>query len=545
MNYLKIISRLSVILLSLLFVSCSQDDESLGGGSSGPGYAPANVVNKEFRFYKGDSDNWSFKSFMRSENGDVTILTSSSIAVIGDETAYYEKSGDNSAQFECYFVTQVVVGGNIYGSWNQYELTLIFLSHNHGTFSGKQLSSPYDTTGTSISGRFIFDSDSEPSEFTWVTPPVTGAIDYKYLTINVWTDKKTERFLKFHTDGTFKQYLNFGGEEIKESGTYTIDKNTNIISLKSPSGRVSESFKVGELSLTSFVVFMSDVNGNYLSELTLEYRLATREDDIPPYISGENSDDTGDDNDNNNDNTGDDGNTDNDNTDDGDTDNDNTGDGDTDNGNIDDGNTDNGNNGATTGTISGHAWVDLGLPSGLKWATCNVGASSPEEYGGYYAWGETTTKNDYSWDTYKWCKGSYYTMTKYCIDSRNGTVDNRTTLDPSDDVAHVKWGGSWRMPNSEEIQELNNKCTWQWTTLNGVKGHKVTSKKNGNSIFLPAAGYRLGTSLHCEGSHGHYWSSSLYGECLSALTIDFDSNGFFWDNWSNRCYGLTVRPVCN
>ena len=99
---------------------------------------------------------------------------------------------------------------------------------------------------------------------------------------------------------------------------------------------------------------------------------------------------------------------------------------------------------------NGHEYVDLGLPSGLKWATCNVGASSPEVYGGYYAWGETEEKSSYSWSTYKWCNGSYDTMTKYCTSSSYGTVDNKTTLDPQDDVAHVKWGGRWRMPTLEE-----------------------------------------------------------------------------------------------
>ena len=128
--------------------------------------------------------------------------------------------------------------------------------------------------------------------------------------------------------------------------------------------------------------------------------------------------------------------------------------------------------------------VDLGLPSGIKWATCNVGATKPEEFGGYYAWGETEEKDDYSWGTYKWCNGSSTTMTKYCIDSSYGTVDNKTVLDLEDDVAHVKWGGSWRMPTRAEQEELRNNCTWTWTTQNAVNGYKVTSKTNGNSIFL-------------------------------------------------------------
>ena len=131
--------------------------------------------------------------------------------------------------------------------------------------------------------------------------------------------------------------------------------------------------------------------------------------------------------------------------------------------------------------------IDLGLPSGTKWANMNVAASTPEEYGGYYAWGETEEKDNYSWSTYKWCRGSYDTQTKYCTDSSYGTVDNKTVLDPEDDVAHVKWGGTWRMPTLDEQKELLNKCTWNWTTQNGVNGYKGTGP-NGNSIFLPAAG---------------------------------------------------------
>ena len=113
-----------------------------------------------------------------------------------------------------------------------------------------------------------------------------------------------------------------------------------------------------------------------------------------------------------------------------------------------------------TGSHNGHDWVDLGLPSGLKWAVCNVGADSPEGYGFYFAWGETETKSRYSWNTYKWCNGSYYTQTKYCTNSSYGTVDNKTTLDLSDDAARANWGGSWRMPTKAEQDELRNNCTW-------------------------------------------------------------------------------------
>ena len=103
-----------------------------------------------------------------------------------------------------------------------------------------------------------------------------------------------------------------------------------------------------------------------------------------------------------------------------------------------------------------HEYVDLGLS--VKWATCNMGASSPEEYGDHYAWGETETESTYDWNTYKWCKGSKNTLTKYCTDSDYGTVDNKTVLDPEDDVAQVKWGGNWRMPTDAEIEELRENC---------------------------------------------------------------------------------------
>ena len=194
-------------------------------------------------------------------------------------------------------------------------------------------------------------------------------------------------------------------------------------------------------------------------------------------------------------------------------------------------------------TITGHKYVDLGLPSGLKWATCNVGANNPWEYGGYYAWGETEENSNYDWSTYKWCSGSYDNMTKYCTYSDWGRVDNKTILDPEDDVAHVKWGGSWRMPTEAEQYELRNNCTWTWTTQNGVNGYKVTGP-NGNSIFLPAAGYRGGMGARDRGSYGCYWSSSLGSDGSgNACCLDFYSFGFGgWRN-VNRCYGRSVRPV--
>lgn len=194
---------------------------------------------------------------------------------------------------------------------------------------------------------------------------------------------------------------------------------------------------------------------------------------------------------------------------------------------------------------NGHEYVDLGLS--VKWATCNVGASSPEDYGDYFAWGETEPKEVYDWSTYKWCNGSSSSLTKYCISSSYGTVDNKTTLELSDDAAAVNWGGNWRMPTDSELTELRENCTWTWTNQNGVYGYKVTSEKSGytnKSIFLPAAGYREGSSFIIDGSsngeHGHYWSSSVDGFLAYRLyfykgSVKRGSNG--------RYNGQPVRPV--
>ena len=192
-----------------------------------------------------------------------------------------------------------------------------------------------------------------------------------------------------------------------------------------------------------------------------------------------------------------------------------------------------------------HDYVDLGLPSGTLWATCNVGASSPEEYGDYFAWGEIEPKNDYSVSTYKYCKGTFSTLTKYCTNSSCGTVDNKTELEPSDDAATANWGSGWQMPSFEQCRELYNSSytTTTWTTMNGKYGRKITSKSNGNSIFLPAAGCRYDTSLGSAGSGGGYWSRSL-SENFShnACYLYFYSGGIdAYDD--DRYYGRSVRPV--
>ena len=190
-----------------------------------------------------------------------------------------------------------------------------------------------------------------------------------------------------------------------------------------------------------------------------------------------------------------------------------------------------------------YEYVDLGLS--VKWATCNVGAASPEDYGDYFAWGETQPKSTYNWSTYKWCQGSETTLTKYCTKSYCGTVDNKTQLDLSDDAARVNWGGSWRMPTHEELTELREKCNWTWTTHNGVNGYKVTSKTNGRSIFLPAASSGDESSLDYAGTFGNYWSSSFNTDLPGfANFLSFDSSSVDCKWCIGFCNGQSVRPVC-
>lgn len=213
--------------------------------------------------------------------------------------------------------------------------------------------------------------------------------------------------------------------------------------------------------------------------------------------------------------------------------------------------------------MNGHEYVDLGLS--VMWATCNIGASKPEEYGDYYAWGDTATYYEsgytqsfslvwktgksagYTWKNYKYGNGSLGTLTKYCNNSsagNNGFTDTLTILVPEDDVAHVKWGGSWRMPTKSDFEKLKAKCNWQKTTQNGVPGWKVTSRKDTSRfIFLPTAGYRDCTRLYSVGSFGGYWSSSL------ATSNPYNAYGlnlslFEQVVYSSRTNGQSVRPVC-
>ena len=197
------------------------------------------------------------------------------------------------------------------------------------------------------------------------------------------------------------------------------------------------------------------------------------------------------------------------------------------------------------GIFNGHPYVDLDLPSGLMWATCNVGANSPEEYGDYFAWGDTIPKDYYAWNTYKYSNGGYSQLTKYCFDSsygHNGFTDNLTTLLPEDDAATANWGNGWCTPTKYQWQELIDNTTSTWMTQNGVYGRLFTAS-NGNSLFLPATAYQDQDILNGAGFSGFYWSSSL----------DTDGPGkawiFYYDRRENRvsifyrCCGLSVRAV--
>ena len=198
----------------------------------------------------------------------------------------------------------------------------------------------------------------------------------------------------------------------------------------------------------------------------------------------------------------------------------------------------------------GHEYVDLGLPSGTLWATCNVGANTPEEYGDYFAWGETKSKDIYDWESNKWfylyndTNGNLWKVTKYCTDGNVGVIDNKTELDPGDDAAYVNWGTTWRMPTLAQQQELIQYCTWNWTTKNGVNGRLVTGP-NGKTLFLPAAGFYRDSSLESAGWTANYWSRTLAEgfDSYAAYYLGFDSEKV--DNWHlfGRFGGMPVRAV--
>ena len=176
--------------------------------------------------------------------------------------------------------------------------------------------------------------------------------------------------------------------------------------------------------------------------------------------------------------------------------------------------------------INGHAYVDLGLPSGLKWATCNIGATTPEEYGNYYAWGETTTKT------------SYTQSNSVTYNQQMGNISGNIQYD----AARANWGSTWRIPTKEEIEELLSNCSWNWTTQNGVYGYRVTGT-NGNKIFLPATGFCYDTSHFHVGENGYYWASTPYSIYINAAYVLYFDNEKHKESYEQRGCGLMVRPV--
>ena len=183
--------------------------------------------------------------------------------------------------------------------------------------------------------------------------------------------------------------------------------------------------------------------------------------------------------------------------------------------------------------------VDLGLS--VRWANMNVGATKITGYGSYFAWGETEPKEYYSWNTYAWSKGDTQFLTKYSKE------DRKTQLALADDAANANWGGKWRMPTVDEFEELITKCTWEWTTRDGVNGYKVSSKKTGNSIFLPITGCRFYADTQFRGIKGIYWTSTLYtGNPNKAWCLEFnfsDVNVDYGNLSSNRFSGRCIRAV--
>ena len=203
----------------------------------------------------------------------------------------------------------------------------------------------------------------------------------------------------------------------------------------------------------------------------------------------------------------------------------------------------------TIGGLNGHEYVDLGLPSGTLWATCNVGADKPEDYGDYFAWGETEPKTTYNGNTYKYCNANLnigFFFTKYCNNSEygyNGFTDNLTILQSSDDAATVNWGNNWCMPTVTQWRELYQNTTKTWTNQNGVSG-SLFSSKNGAVLFLPSGGYRYNDTIKGIDQTGCYWSSSLTEmEYPGAWHFDFSSDFCDVGHKSSRFNGLSIRPV--
>ena len=197
----------------------------------------------------------------------------------------------------------------------------------------------------------------------------------------------------------------------------------------------------------------------------------------------------------------------------------------------------------THGVSNGHEWVDMG--TGVKWATVNLGASAPDDFGAYYAWGELNTKDDYSWPSYKYGHNSN-SLTKYCStpnDGMDGFADMMTKLQLEDDIAHTEWGGNWRLPTHAELTAMISQCTSTWTVRNGHEGVLFTSTTTGEEIFFPAAGFRANTGYNGVGQSGRYWSSSLNSDgSASAWGLYFDSSKSLARS-NKRVNGFSIRPV--
>ena len=215
--------------------------------------------------------------------------------------------------------------------------------------------------------------------------------------------------------------------------------------------------------------------------------------------------------------------------------------------------------------------VDLELESGTLWATCNLGAVAPWYYGNYYAWGETQAKNDFSWETYKYCKGTWNTLTKYCFDAEwgnDGFTDNLTTLLPEDDAATTVLGSNYSTPTAADWDELYSQCYWVWVDnynnqnvsgyivykaiVGGDKGKIVYANKTPleyyslsvDHIFLPTAGRPDEASLYADDLYGCYWSASLGNDYpIIAHACSIDSSHVYSSGTDPRCSGFSVRPV--
>ena len=194
-------------------------------------------------------------------------------------------------------------------------------------------------------------------------------------------------------------------------------------------------------------------------------------------------------------------------------------------------------------------YVDLGLPSGLKWAACNLGANSPEQPGDYYAWGETEPKEDYAWDTYKHAKATEYTLTKYCTDVEmglDGFTDGKTQLEPADDAATVRLGAPWRMPTEAEAEELLNGCTWTKETINDIPCLRATSKTNGKSIVICISGFMSGTINDTRGTMTAFWASTLSSREGDRGVAFFELGKETFSpevGYGLRFLGFPIRPV--